>query len=120
MTIEQMATDPQYPYFDDVRDDMADLIEISAKKGLALSLPEAYNKAVRMNDTTYEASSSRSQSVSATQQALAAHQQAQRAKGVAVSVSGSPNGLNTRDFSNPADLRGLISQAFDGVGDSRI
>lgn len=114
-TIEGMAADPQFPYFEEVRGDMADLIELSAKKGLYLSLPEAYNKAVRMNDVASQASDARTSSQAATQAALAAHQQAQRAKGAAVSVSGSPSspGLN---IGNPVDLRGTIATAMESMG----
>lgn len=114
-TMEQMATDPQFPYFDEVREDMADLIEMSAKKGLYLSLPEAYNKAVRMNDVASQASVARQSSQVAAQAALTAHQVAQRAKGAALSVSGNPSGVGP-SAGNPADLRGTIASAMDSMG----
>lgn len=118
MTVEQMAQDPDYPYFSEVRNDMADLIEIFAKKGVSLSLQEAYNKAVRINDGTFQAANIRSSTQSATQAALNAHQQAQKAKGAAVSVSGSPTGIG-QSAGNPSDLRGTIAGALDSLG-SRI
>lgn len=37
------------PYFDDLSDDMADLMEIAAKRGVELSIEEAYEKAVALN-----------------------------------------------------------------------
>jgi len=114
MTVEQMAVDPQYPYFDDVREDMADIIEINSRKGVYISIQEAYNKAVRMNEVTYQASTMRDSSQGATQQALAAHQAAQAAKGAAVSVSGAPSGVGS-NFGNPADLRGTIESALGSV-----
>ena len=107
-TVETMAVDPNFPYFDDVRDDMADLIEMAAKKGVALSLSDAYNKAIRMNDDTFQASSARSTTQAATQAALSAHQEAQKAKGAALSVSGAPSGVGT-NFGNTNDLRGIIA-----------
>lgn len=114
-TVETMAVDPQFPYFEDVREDMADLIEMSAKKGVALSLPDAYNKAIRMNDGVFQATNVRSNTQAATQAALTAHQAAQRAKGAAVSVSGAPSGVGT-NIGDPSDLRGTIAAALGNSG----
>ena len=114
-TIEQMAVDPQYPYFDEVRDLMADIVEVNARRGIAISLPDAYTKAVRMNDDTYQASTARDSSQAATQAALQAHQQAQRAKGAAVSVSGTPGAPGT-NVGNPTDLRGTIASLIGDTG----
>lgn len=113
--VEQMATDPKFPYFEEVRAEMADIIEIAAKRGVTISLPEAYEKAVRMNDDTYQASGAREASQSNTQAALQAHQAAQKAKGAAVSVSGSPSG-NGINAGNVTDLRGTIASAMESMG----
>lgn len=48
--IEKFAADPKNEFFDQVRDDMSVLI----RTGKATSLPDAYNKAVRMNDEVYQ------------------------------------------------------------------
>lgn len=114
-TIESMSADPKFPYFNEVRNDMADLIDIAAKKGLYLSLPDAYTKAVRMNDGTFEATTVRDTSQAATQAALQAHQEAQRAKGAAVSVGGSPTGVGV-NAGNASDLRGTILAALGDTG----
>jgi sugar phosphate isomerase/epimerase len=37
------------PYFDDLRDDMADLLDIAAKRGVEMTLQQAYEKAVAIN-----------------------------------------------------------------------
>lgn len=115
-TVEQMAADPAFPYFEDVRADMADLVELAVKKGLYLSLPEAYDKAVRMNDQITPSITARSRVANDTEQALAAHQQAQRAKGAAVSVSGSPNGTAASTHVNPNDLRSVIAAQLTDSG----
>lgn len=117
-TVESMAVDPQFPYFDEVRSDMADIIEMNAKRGVAVSLEDAYARAVRMNDDIYQASTVRQSSQAATQAALQAHQAAQRAKGAAVSVSGSPS-MPGGNQGNPSDLRGTISALLGETG-SRI
>jgi hypothetical protein len=112
-TVQEMANDPKYPYFSDVREDMADIIELGARKGVYISLPEAYNKAVRMNDDVFQATSVRDSTQGATQAALDAHRAAQAAKGASVSVSGSPTGTG-RNLGNPSDLRGTIEAQFGG------
>jgi hypothetical protein len=117
-TVESMAVDPNFPYFDEVRSDMADLIEMNAKRGVAVSLEDAYARAVRMNDDLYQASASRESSQAATQAALQAHQAAQRAKGASVLVSGSPS-MPGGNQSNPNDLRGTISALLGETG-SRV
>lgn len=114
-TVESMGMDPNYPYFEDVRQDMADIIEMGARRGVAISMEDAYTRAVRMNDTTFQATSARETSQAATQAALQQHQIAQKAKGAAVSVSGSPMGTGTNG-GNPADLRGTIAAAFSDTG----
>jgi hypothetical protein len=114
-TVESMSGNTAYPYFDEVRSDMADLIDLAAKKGLYLSLPEAYNRAVRMNDETFQASSVRDSSQAATQAALQAHQAAQKAKGASLSVSGAPAAPGN-NVGNPSDLRGTIEGLFGGMG----
>jgi hypothetical protein len=117
-TVESMATDPRFPYFDEVRLDMADIIEMGTKRGIDLSLEEAYNRAVRMNGHTAQAVETRQSTQAATQTALQAHQEAQRAKGAAVSIAGSPS-TTSGPTVDPTDLRSLISSKFDNRG-SRI
>lgn len=114
-TVESMGMDPNYPYFEDVRQDMADIIEMGARRGVAISMEDAYTRAVRMNDTTFQATNARETSQAATQAALQQHQIAQKAKGAAVSVSGSPMGTGA-NAGNPADLRGTIAAAFSDTG----
>lgn len=112
-TVEQMAHDAKYPYFEEVRQDMADIVEMNARRGVAISLDDAYTRAVRMNDGTFQAASVRDSTQSATQQALDAHRAAQAAKGASVSVSGSPSSSG-RNAGDPSNLRGTIEAAFGG------
>lgn len=37
------------PYFNDVKDDIADIMEISAKRGIVLTIQQAYDKACQLN-----------------------------------------------------------------------
>jgi hypothetical protein len=113
MTVQEMSQDEKYPYFNEVREDMADLIEMNARRGLYLSLDDAYNRAVRMNTGTFQAAQVRDQSQGTTQAALEAHRAAQAAKGASVSVTGSPTGTG-KNSGDPSNLRGLIENAFGG------
>lgn len=97
--IEAMAENVEkYPYFDMVREDMADILEIQSKKGLSLSLDQAYTRAVAMNPEANKLSAVQAQ-----------NQKAQRALAASASVTGSPSSLRT---TVPAtDLRGTIEAA---------
>lgn len=110
MTVEQMSLDPNYPYFEDVRDDMADIIDMRAKRGLATTLEEAYSIAVSVNPETATAVRQQATVQTATQH----HQSAQRAKAAASSVSGSPAGGGSAVQTGDGSLRGAIEAAFGG------
>ena len=103
MTVEQMALDPKYPHFETVRQDMADLMEINARRGIYISVQEAYNKATGMNPE-----------LSAMQQATQLNQRAQRAAAAAASVSGSPVGGGNQVHSSEGNLRADLEAAFGG------
>lgn len=47
MSVVEESSD--LPYFDDLRDDMADLLDIAAKRGVEMTLQQAYEKAVAIN-----------------------------------------------------------------------
>jgi len=105
MTIEQMANDPAYPYFQDVREDMADLIEIKAARGVYISLQQAYNT---ITGNTPQAAA-QAQRTSLKQ----ANATAQKAKSAAVSVGGSPSSVS--GGADPGNLRASIESALDGA-----
>ena len=110
-TVESMSLDPKYPMFDEVRLDMADLIDISAKRGVVLSLDEAYSRAVRANPDTYGQLERQSTVSAATQ----AHQAAMRAKAAGSSISGAPAGGGGQANGGDGSLRGAIEAAFGGM-----
>lgn len=116
-TVESMVNDPKFAYLEDVREDMADLIEIQAKRGVYLSLPEAYTRAVAMNPEISAKANATVNRQQAQQTAAQANAAAQRALGASVSVSGSPTqgGIGQR-MNSGADLRGTIAAAFEGAG----
>lgn len=46
---QEIQTASAKPYFEDIREDIADVMEISAKRGVVLTLDQAYAKAVQLN-----------------------------------------------------------------------
>lgn len=91
---------------EDVREDMADILESAQRKGQNLTLADAYRKACMMNDNVRSVLIQRQKASGAQQQTQAA----QRAKASAVQVSGSaPIGAMRQD---PTDIRSAIEAAI--------
>lgn len=110
--IETMASTPKdYPHFDAVRDAMADLVEISARRGVTLDLKTAYNRAVAADPQLAAQVESARQAEAIKQAAL----KAQRAKAASSSVNGAPSGVAAK-ISAATDRRTTISAAFDALG----
>jgi len=108
--LDRMARDTaNFPHFDLVAQDMADITEMALKRRVYLTPQEAYNRAVAMNPEAQAAEQSRS----GQQRAVQAHDAATRSLGASLSVSGSPAGL--KESANPSDLRGTIEAAWAAV-----
>lgn len=80
--VEQFLSKAEFG--NDVREDMADILEVAQRRGINMTLQDAYKKAVMMNDNVRSVLTQRVQS----QKAQSQTQAAQRARSVAVSVSG--------------------------------
>jgi DNA-binding ferritin-like protein len=114
-TIEQMAADSvKFPYFDQVREDMADIIELGAKRGLYFSPEQAYTRAVAMNPEWNAQMVAQQQAAAQMSQAQAANAKAQKALGAAASVSGAPGGSPAGVNPN-GSLRDTIEAAWSQV-----
>lgn len=113
-SIEQMSADPKYPHFQELREDMADVIDLAAKRGVYLSLPEAYTRAVAMNPEVSKQVSAQQAAEAKKAADLAANAKAQRALGASVSVGGSPGGVPS-GASGASDRRATIAAAFDSL-----
>jgi hypothetical protein len=91
---------------DDVREDMADLLEAAQRRGQSLTLQQAYDKACYLNDSVRSVMQQRQ----AARGAQVQTQAAQRAKSAAVSVSGgAPLGALKQE---PTDVRAAIEAAI--------
>ena len=90
----------------DVREDMADIIEAHSRRGQNISLQDAYKKACLMNDTVRSVISQRMKAKGAQQ----GTQAAQKARSAAVQVSGSaPMGALRQEST---DVRSAIEAAI--------
>jgi len=105
--INAMAEDTRnFPYFDLVALEMADIMEVASRRQIYLSPQEAYKRAVAMNPDAQAAEQGRT----GQQRAQAAHDAATRSLGASLSVSGSPAGLKQKVA--PDDLRSTIEAAW--------
>jgi len=114
-SLTSMSEDPKFNYFDDVRHEMGDIIELSAKRGVYLTLEQAYNKAVSLNPEISQLVNQQSQAQAAKVQATQQNSRAQRALAASRSVGGTPATVVTGS-ANPNDRRATIEAAFEGLG----
>jgi len=96
----------QHEFFDDVRMQMADLLD----SGLATDLSDAYAKAIRLNDDVFAKAQAKQQANSKTAQLSKANQAAQAAKQAAVQVKGSPVGVKNQ--AAPKSTEDAVRMAF--------
>ena len=113
-TISSMADNPKFPYFEDVRAEMGDIIDLSAKRGVYLSLEQAYSRAIAMNPEISQAVAASAEQEAKRVAAEAANARAQRALRASKSVGGSPSGL-APSVPPATDRRATIAAAFDAL-----
>jgi hypothetical protein len=84
--VESFAQDASHEFFEDVREDMADIIDLHTQRGQRITLQDAYDRATMLNPQVREIVSRRAEAEKVNAQAQAA----QRARRAAASISGSP------------------------------
>ena len=97
-----------HEFFDDVRDDMADLVAMAHQRGVALTTEEAYNKAIRLHPELSKVLEQRE----AAKAAANAQASTQRTRAAASSVKSQPAG--PVEPAQPDDLRSVIKAAMRG------
>ena len=106
----------EHDFFDDVRDDMADIIELGAKRGLDVSYADAYARAIAMNPEIQKVIKQRD----AVKSAATAQAATQRAKAAASSVKPNPAQVSV-SASGPKNLREGIEMAWEkSMGSNRV
>lgn len=110
-TLAEFEDTNKYPYYQQVRGDMADIIELSAKKGVYVTLQQAYNKAVQLDPVI----SKELEAQATASRAAQANARAQRALRASASVGGAPSvGVGPPVASG--DRKALITAAFEASG----
>lgn len=104
--IQTFAADEQNVFFEDLREDMADMMDLANQRGRKMSLKQAYDRALAMRPELLEATQHlRDQTTSGeTAQTL------QRKKRAAASVRSAPAPKNS---TKPTDMRGQIEEAIN-------
>jgi hypothetical protein len=106
--LEKFATEAEF--LDDVREDMADLIEAKARRGVVLTPKQAYDLACSMHPEISGVISQRQ----AAKSAATAQAATQQARNAASSVKSQPAGPPTA--AEPDDLDGALKKAFAQAG----
>lgn len=124
-TLIDMANDTEnYEFFQDVIEDMADLIDSHARRGVALTPQQAYSKAVRIHPEIGPMLQAREAESQKRDEARRLNEQALKAKAASVSVSGAPLGkpTGTQNSGNSVNLRETIESAWNSAvtGSGRI
>lgn len=98
-------------HFESVRPTMIQLLQ----GGVAETLQEAYDKAVRIDDNLYESMVQSQQAEKASKRSADLNRAAKAARSAAVSVRSSTPGTNTAPKAQ--DRRSLLAEQFDGISD---
>jgi ribonuclease E len=98
-----------HEFFEDVRGEMADLIDAHRARGVELSLQQAYDKAVRMNDDVWQALQQRQQADAARK----AQASTERAKAAASSVRSQPAAAPAAQSGD--DIRSTLEAAWNSL-----
>lgn len=98
--VEAFSSDSRNEFYRDVRTDMADLIELAHRRGVSLTLPEAYDRAVAARPELKQILDTRS----------AAERLASK-KAAAISLKPTTPSVSNDDA--PTDLRSVLERAWD-------
>jgi hypothetical protein len=115
-TLEQdtvnFMNDPANEFAWDVKDDMADILDMAAKRGRKISLQEAYNRATLLHPTISGVVQSRKQGQSSEQETAAAR----RARQAAASISGDgAPGRASEDDGGDDSIRSAVLAAINSA-----
>lgn len=105
--IQQFAADPKNEFFNDVRNDMADILEMAARRGENMSLQDAYDRACYFNPEVRKVVQARGGTAPAGQPSKATMR---RKRAAASSVSGRRSGGTAKASE---DLRSALEDAWE-------
>lgn len=108
---EQFAADPKHEFFEDVRLTMADVMDAAAKRGIVMSLDDAYERACQIEPEVRKVLQARGAQGNASQAArtLAAARHAASS----VPSAGAAPAAKTNGSAKPGSVRDAILQSID-------
>lgn len=104
--IDAFASDPLNEFYNDVKGDMANLMDVASQQGQELSMQQAYEQACWARPDIRQIMMARQ-----------SHNEVGQRRKASVSVSGSPSGQES--LPQPETISDYISQAWDQVGNRR-
>jgi hypothetical protein len=107
--IDAFANNPENEFFEDVRETMADVLELAAKRGEKVDLPTAYQRAILMHNEIADVVAERN----LRKKAEAASAAAAAAKKKAVSITGAPA---KEPAARGNSVRDALVSAIDSLG----
>lgn len=107
-TFEQALEDPAMPFLNDLRDDVADFMEIAAARGQELTIKQAYEKAVSFNPEIKKIVDQRARANALNKDP----KRIAKAKRASSSINGAPRGGSGGD-GKVKTRREVLSEAFD-------
>ncbi|GAG28224.1 unnamed protein product, partial [marine sediment metagenome] len=105
--IESFAQDPKNEFFQDVREYMADMMEMAANRGEPMTIQQAYDKACLITPTVSGIQAQRNKATAA----MTGNKRAAGKRRAASSLHGTPSGGAGGEQTNT--LRGTIEDAWD-------
>lgn len=106
---ETEAFAQKHEFFEDVREEMADLMEVAAKRGKILSMEDAYKQAIGFDPELSKVVSQRE----AAKRSQSQQQNIQRNRNAASSISGGPKGGPASPSGGDDSRRSALSEAWD-------
>lgn len=109
--IDAFANDPANEYWNDVKPDVADILEMAARRGQIISLPDAYKRATMAHPTISKLIADKTLANSAQQRSSAA--QRSRAASASLPSGGAPGQGGSGGAAKPKDLFSAVEAAWD-------
>jgi hypothetical protein len=107
--VAAFGQDAAHEFYEDVRNDMADIIDLYTARGASISLQEAYERAINLHPQVREIVAKRAEA----ERASAAAQAAQRARRTAASITSAPAPAGAVPGPVADDRRAALAAAFD-------
>jgi hypothetical protein len=101
--VTAFSQNPANEFYNDVRGDMADILDMASSNNREMSMQEAYDRACRMNPEVFKVSQTRQSA-----------QNMDKKRSASSSIHGTPSGGG--DGGNHADLRSAIADDWDNTG----